>query len=294
MKKLIHLRFKFLTGVFTCLILQANSVAQDDSVASNPMIKLHYYSENNNLQYLVVESMLKSGKTLTPQVNKRYDLYLSDSTETLVAQVRTNNKGKALATVPSSFKTAWGLTTKHNFKLRDEAGESVADLNITKARISIDTTNEEGVKNIIAILQKQENNEWVPVPEAEMKVGVSRLLGNLSGGDEETYTTDSSGTVTVPFSKENLPGDTAGNILLTVEVVDNEELGNLKTYKKVPWGVATKPVNGFFEQRTLWSTRYRTPIWLLFMAYSIIAGVWGTLIYLLFQIVKIRRLRHEV
>ncbi len=293
MKKLNHMRIKFMAGIVACLfLLQATGVAQEDSVAPEPVIKLHYYNENNSLQYLVLESMLKSGKTLTPQINKRYDVYLSDSTESLVAPLRTNNKGKATATIPSSLKTAWDVAAQHNFKVKDDGGETVAELAITKARVSIDTLNEDGTRNIVVTVQKRENDGWVPVSEVEMKVGVNRLLGILPGGDEETYTTDSSGTVTVPFTKEKLPGDTSGNILLAVEVMDNDELGNLKTVKEVPWGVATKPVNGFFEQRTLWSTRNRTPVWLMLMAYSIIAGVWGTLIYLVFQMVKIKKLQH--
>jgi hypothetical protein len=135
-----------------------------------------------------------------------------------------------------------------------------------------------------------EGGEWIPAKDVEMKVGVNRLGGILSVGDEETYTTDSTGTVSAEFKKDSLPGDQQGNIILVAKVEDNDKYGNLLIEKTVPWGLAITPQKNFFDQRTLWSTRYRTPLWLLFIAYSIVIGVWGTIIYLVAQIVKIGKL----
>ena len=123
-----------------------------------------------------------------------------------------------------------------------------------------------------------------------MKVVIKRLGGILSGGDEETYTTDSSGLVTLPFTKINMPGDKFGNIVLTAKIEDNEFLGNIIIEKKAAWGVPTIVSDDFFKRRELWSTRFRSPYWLLFMAYAIVIGVYGTLIYLVFQMVKIIKL----
>jgi hypothetical protein len=123
-----------------------------------------------------------------------------------------------------------------------------------------------------------------------MKIGIQRLGGILSAGDEATYTTDSSGTVTVAVSKDSLPGDVKGNIILAASVEDNDVVGNLSIQEKVAWGVPAKYDNNFFNQRTLWSTRFNTPIWLLAIAYSIILSVWGTLVYLIFQLIKIKKL----
>jgi hypothetical protein len=122
-------------------------------------------------------------------------------------------------------------------------------------------------------------------------VGVVRSGGSLLPvGDEATYTTDSTGKITAELTKKNLPGDEKGNLVLIARVDENDTYGNLSVVKTVPWGVAVKPNTKFFEQRTLWSTRFRTPLWLLGMAISIMAGVWGTIIYLVFQLVKVKKL----
>jgi len=112
----------------------------------------------------------------------------------------------------------------------------------------------------------------------------------MTGGEEETYTTDSSGVVTFEFVRKDLPGNEKGLINLVARVDDNEYHGNLSAKMSTPWGVVTKADTGFFDQRTLWAKSSRAPYWLMFIAYGIILGVWGTLIYLVFQLIKVIRM----
>ena len=154
----------------------------------------------------------------------------------------------------------------------------------------MDTSTSEGVHSINVQVMYFEK-DWVPAKDVEMKIGVERSGGGiLSAGEEATYTTDSTGMVTVEFKRDSLPGDQQGNFVLVAKVEDNDLYGNLLIKKTVPWGVVVKPETGFFNQRTLWTTRFRTPPWLLVIAYSIVISVWGTLIYLIFQLLKIKKL----
>jgi len=190
------------------------------------------------------------------------------------------------------LKAAWEASPLHKFiaVATGKEEETAAELEILKSKIKIDTAIEEGTRRITVQVMKYENSEWVPANEVEMKVGIQRMGGILSAGDEETYTTDSSGTVNVELTKDSLPGDEKGNMVLVAKVEDNDQYGNLLVQKTVPWGVALKTDNSFFDQRTLWTTRFRAPVWLLFMAYSITIGVWGTIIYLVLQIIRIKRI----
>ena len=169
--------------------------------------------------------------------------------------------------------------------------ETTSEFTITKSKIIIDTTNEGGVRNITASVMKLENETWVPAADVEMKIGVVRMDKSiLSAGDEATYTTDSTGIATVEFKKDSLPGDLKGNIVLAASVEDNDELGNLLIEKPVSWGVAVKEDKSFFAHRALWTNRSKTPYWLLIMAYSIAIGVWSTILYLIFQLIKLKKL----
>jgi hypothetical protein len=134
-----------------------------------------------------------------------------------------------------------------------------------------------------------ENGEWVPAADVEVKIGVGRLGGQIKIGEEESYTTDSTGQITAEFKADSLPAiDKKGNISLVAKIEDNEKFGNILLEKTVPWGRYYQRESNFGE-RSLWATRMHTPIWLLVMAYSIITAVWGVIIYLLFVIVKIKR-----
>jgi len=122
---------------------------------------------------------------------------------------------------------------------------------------------------------------------------IKRLGGNLTVGDEPTYTTDSSGTVAAEFKRDSIPGDANGDIVLIANVEDNDNYGNLSVEKTAKWG-APLTYDSTFNDRSLFGTRDKAPIWLLLMAYLIIGIVWGTLAYLVFQIFKIKKLGRRV
>ena len=292
MKKLKRNKFLFFVLSLSFSLFTNSTMAQGDSITTKEIVKLRYFNDNNNIQYLILESLLKTGKKTEPQKGKVFQVYLdSNKTENLIAILTTDKSGKAKCFLPTSLKAVWENSPQHKF-IAVAAGkeEPAAELEITKAKIQIDTASSEAVRNITVQVMKLENSGWVPAQEVEMKIGIVRLGGILSAGDEETYTTDSSGTVTLAVTKDSLPGDQKGNIILAVKVEDNDLFGNFLIKKEVPWGVALKADKNFFDQRSLWATRFRSPIWLLFMVYSIVIAVWGTIIYLIWQIVKIKKL----
>jgi hypothetical protein len=171
----------------------------------------------------------------------------------------------------------------------NEFDEVTAESSITKTKLLIDTVSGMETRSIRVRVMELKENEWVPARDVELKLGVKRLGGELPIGEEETYTTDSTGEVIAEFQKAELPGDTAGNLILVARVDDNELYGNLLAEGGVPWGIASK-VTDAFNERTLWSTRDKAPIWLLSAAAFIVIIVWGTIFFLLLQIIKIRKL----
>ena len=293
MKQLLKIKIKFHL-ILLFLAIATVAVAQD-SVVNAPSVNVKYFVKNNTLQYVIVQSRIKEGRKFNPLPKREISVYLDSADNTdLIAKVITNTSGEAECTLPPSLKDKWNSSNKHSFiaVMKGEKGEEdiTSNLDITKAKIVIDTTNTDGTRSINVKVLYADKNDWLPAKDVEMKLGIIRDGAVLSAGDEATYTTDSTGVVNAELKKLNLPGDTLGNYMLVAKVEDNEQYGNLMIEKTVPWGVATKIDNAFFNQRTLWTTRFRTPFWLLFMAYSIVIGVWGTIIYLVMQIVKIKKL----
>ena len=87
---------------------------------------------------------------------------------------------------------------------------------------------------------------------------------------------------------KNIPGDKEGNIVLESRIND-DVYGEIILSKKVKLGIPTdKP--GLTEQRAMWNVQSKAPIWLLFTYFSILAGVWITIGYIVFNIYKIKKL----
>lgn len=280
-----------------CWLTASNKTsAQDDSTKPELSVNIHHFVINNNFQYLLVETKIKLNSKWQPLKRQVLQLYLdSNSAENLITKVMTDSDGKAKALIPPRLKPLWDADATHKFIAMTEGTskeeETTTESEITKARILIDTSGAEGVRTVVAQVARLENNNWLPVKDVDVKIGVKRLGGDLKIGDEETYTTDSSGQVAGEFKLDSLPGDSKGDIILIAKVEDNEHLGSLSIVKTVPWGRISKHVTDFgFSQRSLWAARGKAPIWLMLMAYSIIVGVWSVIVYLIFRLVKIRRL----
>jgi len=270
------------------------AIAQD-STKKELVVNLGYFMNNNKVTWLIVNTKTKIDKRFQPVKEVTVNLYLDkDSADNLVGKVTTNENGVAKAIIPPALKALWEESPTHTFigitEANKEFDATKTEATIAKTKITIDTLEGAVTRTIKVTVSAFNGSEWLPAKDVEMKVGVNRLGGILSAGDEATYTTDSTGTVIAEFKKDSLPGDSKGNIVLVAKVEENDQYGNLLVEKAVPWGVAFIPEQHFFDQRTLWSTRFKTPAWLLFMAYSIIIGVWGTIIYLIVQIVKIKKI----
>jgi hypothetical protein len=286
-KLLIIFLFLFATGF--------DKIEAQDSAATSPvLLSLRYFLPENNIPYIIVNTKKKVERKFFPVKNIAVNVYFGEVTEkNLLGKVVTAFNGEGRIAFPASFKTNWDSLDE--FKILAESvpskGEELlsADIIVKKAILVIDTLSIDGVRTVTGLLKEKKGDEWIAVGEIEMKLSIKRLLGNLTVGEAETYTSDSTGTASASFNKDSMPGDAKGNIILVARVEDNDSYGNLVVERSVPWGKIIQVETNFWH-RTLWSTGNRAPIWLLVIAFAIIIGVWGTIIYLVWQLVKIKKM----
>lgn len=286
---------KIISWTLSLLLVAPFNVFAQDSTKKELVLNLGYYMNNNSIVYLMVNTKTKIERKFQPVKGVTVSLFLdNDSAANLISKVITDENGMAKSIIPPTLKKEWDRSANHTFlaisESNEEFDETKTEANIIKSKIIIDTLADAETRTITVKVSALAGNVWVPAKDVEMRIGIKRLGSILSAGDADTYTTDSTGTINVEFNKDKIPGDLKGNIILAAKVEDNDQYGNLIVEKAVPWGVATVPEKNFFDQRTLWSTRFETPIWLLLIVYSIVISVWGTLIYLVVQIVKIGKL----
>ncbi len=268
--------------------------AQDSAAASPVLLSLRYFLPENKIPYIIVNTKKKVERKFLPVKNIPVNVYYGEVAEkNLLGKIVTAVNGEGRVAFPASLKANWDSLDE--FKILAESvpakGEELlsADITIKKAILVIDTLSVDGVRTVTGMLKEKKGDEWVAVKEIEMKLSIKQLLGNLTVGEAETYTSDSTGTASAAFNKDSMPGDEKGNLVLVARVEDNDIYGNLVAEKSVFWGKPLQAEANFWH-RTLWSTGNRAPIWLLVIAFAIIIGVWGTLIYLVRQVFKIKKL----
>jgi hypothetical protein len=268
--------------------------AQADSTKPEISVTIHHCIVNNSFQYLLIETKTKIADRWKPLKGQVLQLYLDSNTaENLINKVQTDSDGKAKAIIPPKLKPIWDARALHKFIVVTEGTfkeeETTTEAQITKAKILIDTLNSDGSRTVNVQVMSFDGSNWIGAKGVDLKIGVRRLGGDLKIGEEETYTTDSLGQVSGEFKLDSLPADNNGNITLIAKVEDNDQFGSLSIEKIVPWGKYYKPVSNFGE-RALWAAKGKAPVWLMLMAYSIIAAVWGVIIYLITQIIRISNL----
>jgi len=271
-----------------------SKINAQDSTASTTVLSVRYFLPENKIPYVDVSTKKKVGRKFEPVKGIPVNVYFSEAAEkNLLGKIITGIDGEGRVALPASFKATWDSLNEFKFVAVSDSSAGVeslsGDVTIKKAILVIDTTSTEGIRTVTAQLKEKNGNEWVAVKEIEMKLGIKRRLGNLTVGDAETYTSDSTGMASAEFKRDSMPGDEKGNLILVARVEDNDNYGNLVVEKSVPWGKSVQAETHFWH-RTLWSTGNRAPLWLLFIAYSIVIGVWGTIIFLVLQIVKIKKL----
>jgi hypothetical protein len=278
--------------IFALILFSCISATSFSQVVKNDLLlTLGYYNNNNQVQYLTARAKTKiDGKfTMVPGVYLNFYI-TAESPANFLGKATTNAKGEATVLIPPSAKEEWLKSAKQSFIIVSDLSKlydiTKANAAITKAKLKIDTAED---KKITATLMELKDSVWSPVKGADVKIAVKRMDGDLNVSETPTYTTDSLGMVSADFKRDGLPGDVKGNLILIAKVEDNDSYGNLSSEKSVKWGSDFTYVSDF-DNRSLFARRGHSPIWLELVAYSIIAGVWLILVYLFFQIRKLKNL----
>lgn len=145
---------------------------------------------------------------------------------------------------------------------------------------------EEG--KIWVVAEGFKDGKKVPLAGVQMMLYAQRYFGNLQV--DETKTTDAQGMAYFEF-RDSIPGDSAGNITFIVKL-NADGLDGFKQNSVLKAGVPTnKP--SLIATRAMWTVREHAPIWLI-AAYSLaVIAVWSVLIYIIRQIIRIRKSGQE-
>ena len=217
-------------SAFTCVfILLATGISLAQVEKNKLILGLGYYNDNNQLQYLKVNTKSKINGKFKQVSGIPVSFYISSETPAnLLGKAITDDHGLAVIPIPVTAKDEWNKSSSQTFLVVSDSTQLynavTTNIDLTKARIKLDTAED---KKIVATLIEQKGSNWIPVKGVDIKIAVKRLGSDLNVNETPTFTTDSTGVATADFKLTNLPGDSAGNLVLVAKVEDNDLFGNI-------------------------------------------------------------------
>lgn len=204
-----------------------------------------------------------------------------------IGEIKTdvNGEGKFVLEGLNSIKP--DSTNTYNvsisFKGNDSFSRASKSLSFRDAAIEAKLIKEDSLNYISATLK--DNSTDSLIVGALLRVQVQRLFSPLRIGEEYNIT-DDDGMVVVSIP-EGIPGED-GNLIVEVVLSESDDFGTVKALVQAPVG-AVKVDESTFDQRSMWSPRNKTPLFMLIFPNLLILGIWGFIIYLIINLFKIAK-----
>jgi hypothetical protein len=289
MKNQLKFRSIFLVVLSVFLLITGFQNLYAQNVKKNKVrIKAQYVKIMNGETYLDIKATSKIKKKNIKVSNIELTVYNEFESEKIKLGITTTNiKGesrfvlKGLNTIkPDSTNT---YTIKISFKGNDLYKKASKSISFKNAGITAKLITKDSINYITATLIDTSADSLI-VGEA-LNVQVQRLFSPLRIG-KEFNNTDENGTIIVPI-EEGIPG-VDGNLIIEVVLNDSDNYGTIKALVSAPVGIPIVDESSY-DQRTMWSPRNKTPLFILIFTNLLIIGIWGILLYLITNLFKISK-----
>lgn len=281
MRNLLITRHFFL--VVLSVFLYTSSFAQD-----KVRLKADYVKIMNEGSYFDIQA---TSKVNDENVNVSkieliiYNLVGDEQVE--IGKTTTNMQGKSRFKLKNLNSIKPDSSNTYNIDITFAGNEAFSDasksISFKDAAIEAKLVTIDSVNYVTATLTDKSTDSLL-IGES-LKVQVQRLFKNLPIG-EEFNETDEDGTILVTLP-EGIPG-VDGKIAIEVVLSESDEFGTIKAIVIAPIGKHIVD-ESTFDQRTMWSPRNKTPLFLLIFPNLLIFGIWGIIIYLILNLIKINK-----
>ena len=279
--------FLILLGVFLCSSSFQKVYAQD--VKKNKVrLKADYVKIMDGEVYFDIKAGSRIDKKNVNVANIELTVFNEFEDEKIkLGTITTNMKGASRLVLKDFNSLKPDSTNTYNivvsFKGNDKFKRASKSINFKNADIKAELITKDSINYIRASLIDVSKDSLIS--NESLKVQVDRLFQALPLG-EEFNLTDKNGTIIVPI-EEGIPG-VDGNITIEVVLSNNEIYGTVKALVIAPIGTPIVD-ESTFDERKMWSPRNKTPLFLLIFPNLLIFGMWGLIVYLIFNLFKISK-----
>jgi hypothetical protein len=284
-----------ITALVIAFLFPELLIAQDSTSEKQKVYVTMKYINDNGKGKVDFKVFTKEGKKKEPVQFSIVNLYLNENSKLgMMGNITTDENGEG--SVPLSKKFADQSDTLSEFTfigslMNDpRLADAEMELPIKKSTLELSLYEEDSVKYAKAILkEKNEEGEWIPVPEVEIGFFVQRYFSLLSVA-EYPVSTDENGEAIFEFPEE-LKGDSVGDLHIVVKIDANDNYGTLIASSNKKWGVPVK--NIISEERLLSGSRKNAPLTLVIISSTIVLAVWSVIVYIILQLFKIKSLHKQ-
>jgi hypothetical protein len=279
--------FLVFLGLFFVTAISNEALAQN-AKKNSVRIKVDYIKIMNGEAYLNIKASSRIKKQNVAVSNIEFSVSNEfDDEEFELGSGTTDGEGESKFMLPSLDKITPDSTNTYTIAIAFDGNDSYKrasrSVSFKNADIVAKLVVKDSINYISGTLKDVAKDSLI---EGEyLEVQVQRLFSPLKIG-EEFNQTDEDGTILVPV-EEGIPG-VNGNLIMEVVLNDSDEYGTVKALVKAPIGIPIVE-ESTFDQRTLWSPRTKTPIFILIIANFLIIGIWGFLVYLISNFFKIAK-----
>lgn len=284
-KLIPHHFFLVLLSVFLC----TSSYAQNKK-KNTVRLNVQYVKVMNGEIFLNIKATARVEKENIEVADIDLIVYNEyDGEEIEIGKIKTNAKGEGKLVLDNLNALKADDLNFYNINVAFEGSDSFKraskSISIKNADVIANIITQDSIHYISAELWDTSDSIKIALPEQNLKVQLQRLFKPLRIG-EEFNTTDENGAIMVEV-ENGLPGVDG---ILTFEVVldESDEYGTVKALVQAPIG---KPIvdESTFDERTMWSPRNKTPLFLLIFPNLLTLGIWSIIIYLVINLFKISK-----
>ena len=289
MKNSFIYRIVLILLVSLCAIpTSIQSLTAQETKKNAVRLKANYVKIMDGDSYIEVAASSKIDKKNTKVSNIDLTIYNTLDDENIeLGSVITDGKGQSKYVIKDLSGIGSDSTNTYNllvsFKGNEGFKKARRNISFKDANIETHLLTKDSINYLKATLTDAVSGG--PVIDATLNAQVQRLFRPLSLG-EDFYSTDENGTIIVPI-EEGIPG-VEGNLNLEVVLDDSDVYGTVKAVVIAPLGVPIVD-ESTFDQRTMWSPRNKTPIFLLVFPNLLIFSIWAILVYLIINLIRISK-----
>ena len=125
------------------------------------------------------------------------------------------------------------------------------------------------------------------VTDVSVKLFIQRMFSLLTVGRDATTNEEGIAHFNLP---SDIPCDLDGKLTVVAKIEDDENYVNTETKTTVDWPVKRAAADPQDNGRALWASRDKAPIYLILASNIILIGIWGTLIYVITQIFRLKKI----